>query len=256
LAEEFMSSCLLTTNDLDAVETSEHHGELIRRKRFLRKIYEELYEFFLSNLEDVPPGLRIELGSGGGFIREIIPRLFTSDVVPLPGSDLVFSGLSLPFQDCSIAAVMMINVFHHLQDVACFLHEAERTLITGGKILMVEPSHTMFSRFVYSNFHHEPFDPRQEGWALPPGGRMSMANDALPWIVFCRDRGEFEERFSRLRVEMVQNFMPIRYILSGGVSRPQMVPSWSYPIIRAIEVTLSPFSNLLGLFMKIVVRKG
>ncbi len=241
--------------DLDSPDASIQHSQLIRSKLFLREIYREHYQYFRSEIAPVPAGAVVELGSGGGFIREVLPAALTSDVVRLPDASLVMSGLSLPFADSSISAIVMINVLHHLQDVGAFLHEAQRALKPGGKIVMVEPANTLFSNFIYRNFHHEPFDPAQVGWTLPKGGRMSVANDALPWIVFCRDRAKLSREFPDLAVRHVRNFMPLRYILSGGVSKPQLLPDLLYGPLCWAERVLQPFNNLCGLFMKISVER-
>ena len=242
--------------DIDSVQTTLRHRELIRTKRFLREIYRETYQFYLDNLPEGEGGV-LELGSGGGFIKEFIPTAYTSDVVPLPEVDVVCTAERLPFPSASLRAIVMMNVFHHIQEVSKFLTEAVRVLIPGGRIIMVEPAHTWLSRIVYSNFHHEPFDPSQVAWELPPGGRLSRANDALPWIVFWRDRAEFVSRFPALSIHMADEFMPFRYILSGGLSLPQLLPSWAYPLVVGIERILYPLRGMLGLMAKIVVeRKG
>ncbi len=241
--------------DLDSADASVEHSEMIRTKPFLHKIYNDNYLFFKNALEGAPAGKVIELGSGGGFIKQVIPEAITSDVVELPNVDTVISATQLPFEAGSLRAILMVNVFHHIQDVEQFLREATRCLKPGGVIAMVEPANTPFSRFIYSNFHHEPFEPQQQGWALPPGGRMSVANDALPWIVFQRDRQEFERKFTQLKLESYQNFMPFRYILSGGVSKPQLLPSMAYPVVLGLEKLIAPLNGLLGMFCKIAVRR-
>lgn len=241
--------------ELDSVESTIEHAEHIRSKLFLRRIYEEHYNFFREQLKGTPKGIMLEIGSGGGFSKQVIPELITSDVVTLPTIQLVSSALSLPFKDQTLAGIVLMNVFHHLQDCDVFLNEVNRCLKPGGKLIMIEPANTLFSRFIYRNFHHEPFEPSRTEWTLESGGRMSMANGALPWIVFSRDRERLTRTHPNLRVEELNCFMPLRYLLSGGVSKPQLLPSWSYQIIRAIESLLSPFNNWLGLFMRIVVRK-
>jgi SAM-dependent methyltransferase len=241
---------------LDLPESSIDHAQKIRSKKFLRKIYEEHYQFFADELRTAPSGIVLELGSGGGFIREIVPQVITSDVLPLPTIGLATSGLELPFRDAELGGVVMINVLHHLQNVDLFFKEAQRCLKPGGRILMVEPANTLWSRFIYKNFHHEPFIPEQQGWELPQGGRMSMANDALPWIVFKRDQKIFSQKYPKLKIDKVENFMPLRYLLSGGVSKPQLSPGWSYEIWKGIEAAISPINDWVGMFMRIVVTRG
>ena len=39
-----------------------------------------------------------------------------------------------------------------------FLVELERCLKPGGKIVMIEPANTRFSRLIFRRFHHEMFE--------------------------------------------------------------------------------------------------
>ena len=249
------NSALHSTAAIDSVETTIKHRETIQAKRFLHEIYSEHYRFFLRERESTPPGVTLELGSGGGFIRDFIPDAVTSDVVALPGCSLVCSAEAFPFSNSTLSTILMINVFHHIQDVTLFFKESIRCLKPAGKIIMVEPAHTFLSRFIYRNFHHEPFEPQQVDWKLPPGGRLSSANDALPWIVFERDRNRFEQLFPALRITKLQHFMPFRYILSGGVSKPQLLPSWTYPAVQLCEKILTPLNSRIALFMKVVLQR-
>lgn len=243
------------TLDLDSAEASVQHAQLIRSKTFLRKIYEEHYLFFKRELQNAPQGLCVELGSGGGFIKDVLPDALASDVVPLPTTDLAFSALDLPFRNQTLRGIVMINVFHHIQDVRRFLREAERCLKPGGRVLMVEPANTLWGKFFYQNFHHEPFVPEQEEWELPKGGRMSSANDALPWIVFCRDRERFTREFPGYSLDLAKPFMPVRYLISGGVSKPQLLPGFLYPLVAGVEQLAAPLHPLIGMFMRIALTK-
>jgi hypothetical protein len=38
------------------------------------------------------------------------------------------------------------------------------------------------------------------------------ANDALPWIIFARDRLKFEQEFPDWRIETIKPIMPFRYL--------------------------------------------
>ncbi len=239
----------------DPATTAEHHARVIRDKKLLREFYNQVYSFFRKESRDLPEGIRLELGSGGGFIKTFLPDTVTSDIMPLPGVDQYVDALRLPYGDGTLAALYLFDVFHHIQNVGVFLGEAERCLAPGGKLILLEPSNTPVGRFLYRRLHHEPFDPRRKEWTLPEGGPMSMANGALPWMVFCRDRSLFERRFPDLPIQSIRHDFPLLYLLSGGVSFRPLAPGWAYPAIRCLEKILSPFSPLLGLSMKIVVRK-
>lgn len=242
--------------DLDSPETTTLHRDIIQRKPFLKKIYLDHYHYFKTATNNVPEGIKIELGSGGGFYKEVMPEVITSDVLPLPYVDQVFSALDMPFADQSVSAIYMIDVLHHIPDVEKFFTEADRCLKPGGKIVMIEPTNTWWGGFIYRNFHHEPFDPTVREWKLPAGGPMSVANDAIPWIVFVRDRLRFQKLFPRLEITTVQYTEPVRYLLSGGVSMRQLVPNSWYGAVKFFEETiLKPIAPWVGMFMCVEITK-
>ena len=240
--------------DLDDPATTLLHGQIIQKKPFLRKLYIDFYEEFKKAVPDAEKKVVVELGSGGGFAKEIIGNVITSDVLELPNVDKVFSAVSMPFETASVDAFVMFDVLHHIHDPGGFFKEALRCLKVHGKIIMIEPANTLWSRFIYRNFHHERFDPRAE-WGLEEAGPVSEANGAMPWIIFCRDRQIFEEAFGSLRIVGISNHTPLRYLLSGGLTLRQLAPSWCYGLVKAIEYVLSPLNNWLGMFQTIELEK-
>lgn len=242
-------------NHLDDPATTLLHTKIIRHKPFLKKLYTDFYVSFRDSL---PPNYKsenlVELGSGGGFIKEIIPNVVTSDIIKLPGIDMQFSALKMPLRNNSVDAFFMVDVFHHLPNVKKFLSETERCLRVGGKIYLIDPANTLWGRFIYKNFHHESFN-EKTGWFLRKGGPLSSANGALAWIVFCRDRKKLEKEFPKLKIKKIEFHTPFLYLLSGGVSFKQFLPPWSYNIIKIIEVILSPLNKYLGMFMTIEIEK-
>ncbi|MFX0201833.1 MAG: hypothetical protein ACFFCW_37460, partial [Candidatus Hodarchaeota archaeon] len=130
-------------------------------------------------------------------------------------------------------------------------------------VVMIEPANTLWSRFIYKNFHHEAFDTQAPEWGcrgqakreLEESGRLSGANGALAWTIFWRDRKIFESEFPSLRIVRMRNHTPLRYLLSGGLTLRQLVPSFSYPAVKAIEYALAPINDLLGMFQTIELEK-
>ncbi|MCC6690433.1 MAG: class I SAM-dependent methyltransferase [Bacteroidia bacterium] len=239
---------------LDDPETTLKHREIILTKPFLKKIYCDWYSVFKHNLEQVPEGKLLEIGSGGGFIKELIPEVITSDILLLENCDMTFSAEKLPFSNEELSAVLMINVFHHIPRPYLFLQEAERALKSGGRIIMIEPANSILSRFIYKNFHHEPFD-EKGNWEIESTGPLSGSNQALPYIYFERDVKKFNADFPQLKLISTKYHTPFLYVLSGGVSRKALVPYQSYGLISTLEKLLSPVSRMIGLFQTIVVEK-
>jgi len=243
--------------DLDDPAVSLLHAEIIQKKPFLRKLYVDFYKQFEKVVSNPKEKILVELGSGAGFIKEVISNAITSDILELPNVDKVFSALEMPFEKVSVDAFFMFDVLHHITDPRAFFREALRCLKIGGRIVMIEPANTLWSRFIYKNFHHERFD-TQAKWelgSLQETGPLSHGNGALPWIIFSRDRKVFENEFPSLRIIRMRNHTPLRYLLSGGLTLRQLVPSFTYPAVKAIEYALSPISNLLGMFQTIELEK-
>ena len=244
----------IDTYDLDDPRRTIHHREIILSKPFLKKLYIEWYSIFKKECESLKHETIIELGSGGGFLKEIMPDVRTSDILELPDNDLTFDALNMPFENESIGAFLMVDVFHHVPDSFKFLTEMQRTLKPGGKIIMNEPWNSGWGRAIYKNFHHETFNPAGD-WTIPSSGPMSDANGALPWIVFKRDIKKFETQFPDLIVKTVKPHTPLRYLLSGGVSMRSLVPQNSFRLISGIEKLLSPITRWFSMFATIIIEK-
>jgi SAM-dependent methyltransferase len=240
--------------DLDDPATTLLHAQIIRKKPFLKNLYIDFYKQLKKVIPDFENKVLVELGSGGSFIKEIIPNTVTSDVLKLPNVDKVFSATDMPFEDSSVYAFLMIDVLHHITEPTAFFTEAARCLDASGKIVMIEPANTLWARFIYHNFHHELFETKA-GWTLEAGGPLSVANGALPWIIFSRDRKIFESRFPSLKIVAIRNHTPFRYLLSGGLSYRQLAPSFTYQFFKVLEFILSPLNNQLGMFQTVELEK-
>ena len=250
----FLAHPLTRKAELDSPETTVLRRRIIRQKAFLSKFYHECYLWLAQSLPEHIDGPVLELGTGAGSLKDYIPGLITSEIVKLPDVDVILDGMKLPFSRASLKAIVMIDVLHHLPDVAAFFSDAVKRIKTGGVIIMIEPWSTPWSRFVYRHLHHEPFDPYVRDWKLPKGGPLSQANSALPWIIFERDRDRFEYEMPRLYVQEINLDFPLCYLLSGGVSFRSMVPGNIYSAVRKIENLILPWKNSLAMFAKIILK--
>src|SRR5262249_49170492 len=178
-------------NSMNALDDPKRVSEIRRvilGKPALKRFYDEVYARYVSCLIECPKwGLVIELGSGGGFAKQCIPELITTDVLPYEGVDQVVDATKMPFRNGSVRFFGMLNVFHHIPDVGAFLAEAQRCLVPGGRLLLVDQHNGWINSFVLRHFHHEPFLPEVESWQFDSEGPLSGANGALAWIVFVRD---------------------------------------------------------------------
>ena len=239
--------------DVDDPRTTGERRRILASKRLLRDVYEEWYGALAGALPP-GPGAVLELGSGAGFLAARMPGVVTSECFWCPWTALALDGQQLPFAAGSLRAVVMTNVLHHLPSPARFLDEAGRAVRPGGVVAMVEPWNTAWSRWVYRRLHHEPFDP-DAGWETAGGGPLSGANGALPWILFDRDRARLERDHPQWRVARVEPTMPLRYLLSGGVSMRNLVPAFTAGWWRRLERALYAHGHRLGMFALVVLER-
>ncbi len=172
----------------------------------------------------------------------------------ISGNDIACDALRLPFKDKSLRAIVFINVLHHISNPDLFFQDAARCVKNGGSIIMIEPWVSPWSRLIYDKLHHEPFDPLSPSWTLPQSGPLSGGNDALPWIIFQRDRERFNQQ-SNWEVKLIKLMMPFRYLLSGGVSMRNLLPAWGNRPLRFLETSMPPrLMKKTAMFAVVVLR--
>ncbi|MBV6461566.1 MAG: hypothetical protein HJHJAOHD_01696 [Flavobacteriales bacterium] len=245
-----------TNKDLDAPETTLKHREIILGKTFLKKLYTEWYSNFKNDLSGIPEGVILEIGSGGGFLKEVVPQVTTSDILPLSTCDMCMSADKIGFPNDSVSAIFMLNVLHHIPNVELFFLEAQRVLKSNGIIYMIEPANTWFSRMIYTTIHHEPFNPKAKDWHFATTGPLSGANGAIPWLVFKRDIKKFEHLFPLLKLILFKPHTPFRYLLSGGLSFFSLFPGFMFGPVTSFEKLFTPLFPKLGMFQTIKLVKS
>jgi len=254
MIKRFLAHPLTRGLDIDHPSTTERRRQIIREKHFLKKIYQEWYTVIATAIPDSKEPV-LELGTGAGFLSDVIPDLITSEVFFQPSIRVVLDGQQFPFANDSLRGIVMIDVLHHLPQCRSFFKEAVRCVRPGGCVAMVEPWVTAWSRLVYSKLHHEPFRPEANEWQFPSSGPLSGANGALPWIIFERDRTRFEREFPEFKIEFVELTMPFRYLVSGGVSMRALMPGWTFGLWRWLENRLRSQLGQLAMFAYVVLRK-
>ena len=231
--------------------------QLIDSKPLVNRCYRLWYSLLLRDADSVPDprsSAIVELGSGGSFLAELRPGILRSDVTE-GNVDAIFDGRALPFRANSVRALLLTHVFHHIPDVAAFLKEAQRVLIPGGVISMVDCTHTPFARFFFRRFHPEPYDDRTAKWDFTPGHTMLDSNQALTWLVFFRDRHRLASVAPDLVFEQWRYLPWLSYLLSGGVNLPSFIPKPLAPLFRAADTVLKPLDPLFAVHWHLTVRK-
>jgi hypothetical protein len=47
----------------------------------------------------------------------------------------------------------------------------------------------------------------------------------------------------------------LRYVLTGGLNFPQLLPTLAFPVVKGVETVMSPLSRVVGLHQWFVIRK-
>jgi SAM-dependent methyltransferase len=231
-------------------------NQLISERPLLKYCYENWYQRLLADYNSTNDlnGIALELGSGGSQLKKFIPSLITSDIVA-GFADQVVDAQSLPFSNETIKSIFLTHAFHHIPDVRKFLTEASRCLKPNGVISMIEVAHTPFSKFFFHNFHPEPYLPQLANWSFTQSDAMMDANQALSWMVFIRDAEIFKQEFPQLNIEIIEHLPWLSYLVSGGVTKRNIVPKFLSTIILGLEKLLTPIRPLCALHWHIRIRK-
>lgn len=223
------------------------------RKPQLRAVYEDLYRDMRGWLA---PGRTLEIGAGSGNLKEYMGDLIATDVVPAPWLDIVTDAHTLPFADASLANIVGFDVVHHLEHPRRFFLEADRVLAPGGRVILVEPAMTPVSEFFYRRFHPEPVDfgvdPLADG-PSDPARTPFDSNQAIPTLLWGRDRRRWSEAFPRLLPLRVEPRSFVAYALSGGFRDWSMAPTAVIRAMLRVERRLLPVLGRLAAFRMLVV---
>jgi SAM-dependent methyltransferase len=242
--------------DLDSPQRIHDIQRIIGEKASLKHFYAKIYRGYARALALCPgQGIALELGSGGGFAKEVLPDLVTSDIIAYPGTDMVVDATALPFADGSLRFICMTNVFHHIPDAALFLGEAQRCLMPGGRLLITDQHLGLISRPILRHLHHEPCDPVAKQWRFATTGPLSGANGALPWLVFVRDRARLAQLFPQLELCGYRPHTPLGYWLCGGLKRWNLLPRRAIRTADLLDRLLLRVSPELGSFTDIELVK-
>lgn len=244
--------------DIDSTESITAFMRTIARNPLLQSIYRRRYREFLPIVEATRHlGLPyVEIGAGPSQLEKWIPEILKTDVVAHPNVHQVVDAEKLPFADRSVAGLFLTNVLHHLPDPAKFLREAERVLAPGGRLVMIEPSSTWWQRWVTnlgSPFEYN--DEKVRDWKNGVTGRLTHANNSLPWIIFVRDRVRFEKEFPSLEIRSLTRHTVLEFYLSGGFNYRPFLPRVLFPLVPWIETFCRPLRRWMGIEITIEIAR-
>ena len=247
---------------LDDQERFVFHKKILENKKILKSCYSEFYEkilFYEKKFKTkTNDQIRIELGSGIGFIKKIDKNIITSDVVYNKFTDKIIDANNIPYKKNSIDSIFGIFCFHHFKNHLDFLKDIERKLKVGGLCILIEPYYGPLASIVYKNVHSSEYFNKSEKFGHKPKNKNSMykANQALSYIYFVREREKISKMFPKLKIVHMSIFNNyLRYFFSGGLNFKKLLPDFLLFFVRCLEFILYPFIKLFGIHYIIVIKK-
>ena len=247
-----------------ANSVSRHNDEIHKnltlwnRKPSLRKSYRVFHELIANNLSTLSTGAVVELGSGIGNIKEVIPNCMRTDLFQNPWLDRVENAYALSFESASVSDLILFDVFHHLRHPGTAFEEFYRVLMPQGRVLIFEPRISLLGRVVFGLFHDEPValhDPIE--WMAPPSWMPDQidyyAAQGNATRIFIR--GEFSEKLSHWRINKTVQLSAISYVATGGYTKPSLYPNAAYPLMRIVDRIADRIPFLFATRLLVVMEK-
>jgi SAM-dependent methyltransferase len=229
-----------------------------QRKPLLQAVYRGFHELIASRLDRAVPGLIVELGSGMGSIKDVIPECVTTDIFPNPWLDRQENAYSLSFADGSVSNLILFDVWHHLRYPGTALAEFRRVLATGGRVIVFDPAISWTGRLIYGVFHHEPIGMGlATTWNAPDGFKAGDADyfaaqgaaTRLFW------RREDAARLAGWELVEATPLPSFEYFATGGFSGPQLGGAGAFRLWRWLDRALARWPNLFAARLLVVLKR-
>jgi hypothetical protein len=153
---------------------------------------------------------------------------------------------------------VLFDCLHHIENVALFFDEAQRTLRVGGRIIIMDPYLSWISLPIYRWLHPEPVDCTEDPLLLKPpqaSRRPFDANQAVATILFERNRSGFQVRYPGFSIQHIRRMACAAYPLSGGFDHPSLLPQWLVTPMLRLEHQLERLGRFLAFRMMVVIER-
>ena len=227
-------------------------------KPILQSAYKDLYRLAAKELSKLTDPKIVELGSGMGHIREVIPNCVTTELFPFPWIDQIENAYKLSFADESVSDLISTDVFHHLKYPGTALNELHRVLRPGGRVILIEPCMSLLGLLVYGVFHVEPIAINKEiEWFAPP----DWSSDSMDYYaaqgnatrIFVGKR--YRSQLTAWKSIKTIRLSALAYAASGGYSGPQLYPTGMYSVVKSFGTILDLFPSLFATRLLVVLEK-
>ena len=236
----------------------ERNRQAWQRKPVLQRAYRDFHHRIAAHVDSSIAGKIVELGSGIGNIRDVIPGCLRTDLFPNPWIDQVENAYALSFRDGECSHLILFDVFHHLRHPRTALQECRRVLGPRGRVILFEPYVSVAGRLVYGPLHHEPI---AFGDAMTPDAPAAFVPDRDPYYAAQGNatrvfwKGDYPEILDGWDLIARERIGAWPYALTGGYSKPQLYPASFYGVISAIDRVAGLVPALSALRALVVLRR-
>jgi SAM-dependent methyltransferase len=230
-----------------------------QKKPLLQEIYLAFYQLIAAEIDHRVEGKIVELGSGIGNIKMVVPEAICTDLFKNPWIDQKENAYCLSFDDRSISNLILFDVFHHLEFPGTALKEFNRVLKPSGRIIIFDPYISLAGLFIYGLLHHEPIGIlKRINWLAPENfdawnSKYYAAQGNATRIFFSK---KYSNQLQDFELKTRKVIPALAYIASGGYSKPQVLPDKAFNYIRGIECKLKYLSWLFGTRTLITIAKA
>jgi hypothetical protein len=223
-------------------------------KPVLRDIYRDFHRLLAAHLA-LLPGETVEIGSGIGNIREVIPDCVRTDLFPNPWIDRCEDVYDLRIAKSSAANIILFDVFHHLEFPLDALDQCHRALCDGGRLIIFDHAMSV-AGLVFSKFcHHE-----REGFLKPYRLRGARKGSSGYYADHANADRILRRRFDELLASdwkqiALLRFPAMRWVLSGGYRGRDFSGAVPRLLVDRGEWILTLIPWLAALRMVVVMEK-
>jgi len=249
---------------MDTISQEQHNIEihqnlaLWEKKPLLKEIYLGFYKQIASQINRQVDGTVVELGSGIGNIKLVVPEAVCTDLFANPWIDQTEDAYKLSFADESVSNIILFDVWHHLEYPGNALAEFQRVLKKGGRVIIFDPAMSLLGIMVYGIFHHEPIALFDEiRWWSPKGLNLLeapyYAAQGNATRVFWNKK--YLDHLQSWKIVSKKKISSLSYVLSGGYSKNQLYPDSMLGALKVVDKVADNFAALFATRLLVVLEK-
>jgi len=228
------------------------------KKPLLRDIYRRFHLEIAAQLSSLQDAKVVELGSGIGNIRDVIPGCLRTDLFANPWLDQVENAFALSFENASVSDLILFDVFHHLRYPGNALREFFRVLRPAGRVIIFEPYISALGAVVYGPMHPEPIGMSAPiEWTAPEEWNPTVpeyyAAQGNVTRLFFKSLESTE--LAGWNVVERKRIAAFSYVAIGGYSGPKLYPDFLYPVMKRVDHILDHLPSLFATRCLVVLEK-